>query len=238
MSKKSTIKQNILQYVDYLGITKYTFYKNTGITRGVLDQDTGMSEENIARFLAQYPDVNPDWLIFGSGEMLKTKSTKFLTIEKGQEKVQEKGSKRKVQKTLPFNDEMVTSDIGIPYYEDLHVAAGDIPAVFSNAKPTSYINLPQIKDCQAVLPVMGGSMKGVVESGDLIAIKEIKSRNEFDPSLPYLIITDEHRMIKYLRVDEDDENIIWAESTNHSRIRLHVDNIKMVYAIKCIIRCF
>ncbi|MDR1846740.1 MAG: hypothetical protein LBR17_01300 [Bacteroidales bacterium] len=69
--KKSLIKQKILQFIDIIGITKYKFYKQTGITRGVLDQKTGLSEENIAKFLACYKDINPDWLILGKGEMLK-----------------------------------------------------------------------------------------------------------------------------------------------------------------------
>lgn len=81
-------------------------------------------------------------------------------------------------------------------------------------------------------------MKGVIEPGDLIAIKEIRSRNEFDPSIPYMVITDEHRMIKYLHMDPEDESLVWAESTNHAKIKLHVDNIKTVYAIKCVIRFF
>lgn len=125
---------------------------------------------------------------------------------------------------------------GVPYYDDIPVSAGDFTAFLDTTKPVSYLNIPQISDCVAILPIHGSSMKGVVEPGDLVAIKEIHSRNEFDPSVPYVIITDEHRMVKYLRVDESDESIVWAESTNHARIKLQVANIKKVYAIKCVIR--
>ena len=127
---------------------------------------------------------------------------------------------------------------GIPYYEMLPTSAGDIFSFLSQAKPTSFIDLPQLTDCVAVLPVYGSSMKGVIEPGDLIAIKEVKTRDEFDPAVPYMVITEEHRMVKYLRVDENDQMVIWAESTNHAKIKLNVDNIKMVYAIKCVIRFF
>lgn len=71
MQEKSLIKQNILQFIDTKGISKYKFYQKTGITRGVLDQNNGMSEENTTRFLACFPEVNPEWLITGQGEMLK-----------------------------------------------------------------------------------------------------------------------------------------------------------------------
>jgi hypothetical protein len=71
MQEKSLIKKNILYYLDINSITKYKFYQETGITRGILDQNNGISEENITKFLAYYKDVNPEWLITGNGSMIK-----------------------------------------------------------------------------------------------------------------------------------------------------------------------
>lgn len=71
MQEKSLIKQNILKYLAFKGITQYKFYQITGITRGVLTQNNGMSEENTSRFLDCFTDVNPEWLLTGRGEMLK-----------------------------------------------------------------------------------------------------------------------------------------------------------------------
>ena len=71
MQEKSIIKQNILKYLDFIGLTPYKFYQQTGITRGVLTQNNGMSEENTTRFLDYYRDVSPEWLLTGKGEMLK-----------------------------------------------------------------------------------------------------------------------------------------------------------------------
>ena len=70
--KKSIVKQNILQIIEIEKITKYEFYKKTRITRGVLDQNNGMSEDNIARFLACYPEIDANWLITGEGSMYRT----------------------------------------------------------------------------------------------------------------------------------------------------------------------
>ncbi len=71
MQEKSTIKQNILRYLSSRGISEYRFYKESGITRGILQQPTGISEDNIARFLAYAPEVSHTWLLTGEGEMLK-----------------------------------------------------------------------------------------------------------------------------------------------------------------------
>ncbi|MCD8193248.1 MAG: helix-turn-helix transcriptional regulator [Tannerellaceae bacterium] len=72
MREKSVIKERILEYIDYKGISKYECYKNTGITNGVLSQRTGMSEENILKFLSYYTDISTEWLLSGKGPMLKT----------------------------------------------------------------------------------------------------------------------------------------------------------------------
>ncbi len=72
--KKSIVKQNILQIIEIKGLTKYDFYKKTRITRGVLDQNNGMSEDNIARFLAYFTDIDANWLLTGEGSMYRTPS--------------------------------------------------------------------------------------------------------------------------------------------------------------------
>lgn len=63
MQEKSLIKKKILKYLEYKGISKYEFYKVTGITRGILDQNNGMNEENTAKFLAVYGnEASANWL--------------------------------------------------------------------------------------------------------------------------------------------------------------------------------
>lgn len=72
MQEKSIIKQNILTYLDFKGISPYKFYQDSGITRGVLSQNNGMSEENTTKFLAYCPDINTEWLLTSRGDMLKS----------------------------------------------------------------------------------------------------------------------------------------------------------------------
>lgn len=85
----SIIKQKILQYLDYKGISKYKFYQETGITNGILSQSNGLSEENTLKFLSKYRDISLSWLFYGEGSMLKTEtpledtSNDVLTPENG-----------------------------------------------------------------------------------------------------------------------------------------------------------
>lgn len=69
MQENSPIKKRILQVLDLKEITRYEFYKQSGITRGILDQNNGISEENISKFLEYMPEVNTHWLLTGHGNM-------------------------------------------------------------------------------------------------------------------------------------------------------------------------
>ncbi len=68
--KISKIKQKILQYADYKGYSKRKIYIQTGISNGVFDKKTGLSEDNIEKFISTYNDINPTWLLTGKGSML------------------------------------------------------------------------------------------------------------------------------------------------------------------------
>ncbi len=85
--KKSIVKQNILQFIELKGLTKYEFYKKTRITRGVLDQNNGMSEDNIARFLACFTEIDANWLITGEGSMYRDTSVMSDTAQPDRDEV-------------------------------------------------------------------------------------------------------------------------------------------------------
>lgn len=78
MHEISPIKKSILKYVDYQNISKYKFYQESGTTRGVLDKSSGITEENIAKFIAYAEYLNIDCLITGNGEMQKILTKKML----------------------------------------------------------------------------------------------------------------------------------------------------------------
>lgn len=66
----SPVKQRILQYIEFKGISLYRCYKETGISKNTLSQKNGISEENLIRFLATYKDISPTWAVLGEGNML------------------------------------------------------------------------------------------------------------------------------------------------------------------------
>lgn len=62
----SRIKNRIVEYIDSKHVTQYEFCKKTGIASGILNRSTGISEDNIAKFIKFYPEVDINWLITGN----------------------------------------------------------------------------------------------------------------------------------------------------------------------------
>lgn len=74
MDKISPIKERILHFIEFKGITKDSFCKNTGISYANLRGKSLFSEiggSQIAEILSVYGEISPNWLITGNGDMLK-----------------------------------------------------------------------------------------------------------------------------------------------------------------------
>ena len=82
MQEISLFKKNILEFIEFKGIRKSEFYRMTGITRSVLDKNSGLTEDNVAKFIATFPEVNLEWFVTGKGKMLKENSEENVKQEK------------------------------------------------------------------------------------------------------------------------------------------------------------
>lgn len=80
MSKNTSTKERILQYLDNKGITKYKFYQETGISNGALSQTKGLSESSVVKILSKYEDLSAEWLLRGEGDMLRSGIVKEYSI--------------------------------------------------------------------------------------------------------------------------------------------------------------
>lgn len=221
---------------DFFDLTQVDLAKEIGLTRSAVSQiEIGRFDPTINVISSISVKFDIDLKYFFNDSLTIRESVKNYKVDY---KVETKNGDKKPLKVVSESNTAINDQKGVPYYEQLLASAGNFNDIITNSTVTSYLNLPQISDCTAVIPVHGSSMKGLIEPGDLIAIKELATRTEFDPALPYLVITNEHRMVKYLRADTEDNTVIWAESTNHKPIKLSVDNILYVYAIKCVIRLF
>lgn len=73
MKNISKIKKRILEHIYSIGLNKRQFYIKTGIANGVLDKETGLTEENIDKYISTFPEISLEWLFRGKGRMLLIK---------------------------------------------------------------------------------------------------------------------------------------------------------------------
>ncbi|MCR4559431.1 MAG: hypothetical protein K5685_05080 [Bacteroidales bacterium] len=74
MEEISPTKQNILQYLDYKGISKADFCRQTGFSyenfKGKsLKSDIGGAI--LGKIITIFSDISPEWLLTGEGSMIK-----------------------------------------------------------------------------------------------------------------------------------------------------------------------
>lgn len=66
------MRERILKYLETKGLSRYKFYKQTGLSNGYLDKEGDISGSSYEKISYQYPDLNMDWVITGNGDMLRT----------------------------------------------------------------------------------------------------------------------------------------------------------------------
>lgn len=200
--KISPIKQRILQYADILGISKRQFYEKIGVSRGTLESNTGITEDVVAKFIAIYPEISPEWLLTGNGEMLRGN----------------KPAPAEAKESFVEVSKMVhTTDGGIPLIP-LEALAG-IPAsdnIGVKFEDCTRYNVPDFeeKGVEFLIRVSGSSMYPKYSSGDILACKRIIDILFFQWGKIYVIDSSQGILVK--RIFED--------ATNPDNIILVSDN--------------
>lgn len=73
-NKFTNIKERTLQIAEYYKISKEKFFENLGISYGNFKgnaKNTPINSSFLENLLTCYPEVNPEWLLLGKGEMLR-----------------------------------------------------------------------------------------------------------------------------------------------------------------------
>ena len=81
--------ERLLQYIDYKGLNKRTFEVNNDLSNGYLgkqlSRNADLGEGILTRILDNCPDLSPEWLLTGKGEMIVNNDTKVESNEKPSE---------------------------------------------------------------------------------------------------------------------------------------------------------
>ncbi len=218
--EKSPIKQNILLYLASKKVTPYEFYKISGVTRGILQQANGISEDNIARFLAYAPDINIEWLITGKGDMLKNNDA---------------NSQRQAE---PARSVAENSSEGIPLIP-LSAMAGVFTGETSvmEYECERYV-IPAFKGADFLIQVKGDSMQPTYYSGDLVACQRVPLNDLFFQwNKTYVLDTKQGPLIKRIRRGSDDEHVlIVSDNTDYEPFELSKSQFYGVALVRGLVR--
>lgn len=190
------IIDRIMQLIDFKGINKSKFYKETGLSNGFLDKVKDIGASKIEDILKTYPEISPEWLLTGKGEMLKKEVVK---VEEPSEKYL-----RHNKKGFPV----------IPIEAMAGFANGDGQVMEYDVIKGYQIPELEGKGVKYLIRVSGSSMYPKYSNGDLLACKPLKDRTFFQWGKPYVLDTEQGAIVKRLFPCREDDDCLECHSDN------------------------
>lgn len=122
---------------------------------------------------------------------------------------------------------------GIPYY-NVDASASNIEIYTDEPMmATEYLNVPTFSDCDFAINVYGKSMEPDLGNGDIILCKRLTDLDVLPLGETYLIVTNEHRMVKILRKgSEKDRFLLISRNPEHEPFEIHKSKIIQIYLVK------
>lgn len=217
------ILDRIQQIADNENITITAFERQIGASKGVLSgamlKGTGIQSKWVQNIVEKFPLYNSEWLLTGKGEMLKSDINNTADIP---------GEYHTNSKISIFKPEDLPMQVGklyrAPIYETFPVSAGNmgLSSVRSD-KPDgyAYTTMPGV----IFFPVIGCSFSPIIEAGRYIGVVKLDNWDRVDTEKIYFIVTREERMIKRLRLDETNSEILWCVSPNFREFKIYKSDI-------------
>lgn len=178
-----SIRERVIKYLDFKGITKYQFYKETGFSNGFLDKPGTIGADKCEKIIYLYSDINLNWLVTGNGEMLKNQTT---------------------------NKQVIKNDINYIPLVSIEAVAGFGSTSWSiEAKDIQEKYLvPDFEGIDFMISVKGSSMYPKYNSGDVVGCRIIRESKFIQWNKTYVIATKEQGiMVKRLHPSDDDTSL-------------------------------
>lgn len=199
-----------------------SYFEEKGIQQKDIASRLGVSQAAVSALLNGKPfgkkvaekwgnefGIKPSWLITGEGEMLKKSAGK-------QPRTQEAPG------TPVYNIDVVCGTEGRDLY-------------FADERIIGYVDLPGINRSSHIIEASGDSMSPRINSGDRIVVREIETWDYFVYGQAYVIITDEYRLLKYVRKHPERPNeyvLLRSENLAYDDIELPIAAIRKLFVVE------
>jgi len=166
-------------------LTHANCYRMTGICRGVLNQENGLSEYNIRRFLNRFPQVNAAWLLTGFGTM------ELLPVEA-------------TEKAEPFGVTNAMKSIPLvpAHYLASYFSKGGLPTLSSVGR----FDMPILSGADFFFQMQGTGLSLVCNSGDFLICRVVREEKVMMWNSVFVLDTCFGPIVKRLRRGSTEES--------------------------------
>ena len=162
------LRERILQYISYEGITVQMFENKAMLSNGAVSKmGDNTRRSTLDKISNSFPNLNINWLITGEGKMCN--------------EVQE----RNVDSELPH----INYSKGVPYYNVDFIGGFDIVLNDQTTVPEYLIDFKKYNEATCWCNVTGHSMEPEITHGDIIALKRIEDFSFLPLGEVYAIVT-------------------------------------------------
>ncbi|WP_288241717.1 LexA family transcriptional regulator [uncultured Bacteroides sp.] len=206
------VLQRIKEYIDFKGISISAFEKSIGMSNASfgrsLKNNGAIGTDKLENILNVYQEINPDWLLTGQGNMIRSHLKRIRSFP-------------------------ITEKKGIPFisYELLpEVLAEKKGAISQN---TEYFSLPLFREADFLIPIKDNSMAPHYKGGDIIACKTLSCKSLFFQwNKVYLLLTPQGVLIKRVHPGEDEQHVMLvSDNTDYPPFQLDrslISNVALV----------
>ncbi len=212
-----TMRRTQAQFAKLVGIDA------TGLSK-MLSGRLVVSNRTISR-IAKATACNREWLEFGRGIPYPriTDAPEVSMVSTGLSAVTD-------AEVCRFNI------IGAPVY-DVDVTAGhaELNTMFTTENIIGSLYMPQVNPHNPIVRVSGDSMEPRIPNGSYISIRQISLDSPIFWGRPYLVITDDYRMVKIVRRHEDDSLVILHSlNSEYDDIDMPRKNIRHLFLVESV----
>ena len=162
--------------------------------------DISPSYQTLLDIVQKFPTLNLNWLITGEGQMFHhTSLLSSAQLSDGQLSVFD----GKEVDFIPLYDNIDTDDSHTKFWEREENVLDVIPKKFG------------MRDCDLAIHIYGNSMCPLHMPGDIILLKEVKDHTLVNYGRVYIVITEEHRFMKYALPAEDKTYLLLRSENKH-----------------------
>lgn len=218
-------------YMDSKGIKPAQAERGFSLSNGYLSKQKkrggDLGESVLLLILENSPDLSPEWLLTGEGEMLRDSQGHTMEV-----KPIHKPTSKEPTEELQY----------IPYYS-FEATAGVIELIDTSAEyEVGKIVVPNMPKCDGAVAITGDSMYPLLKSGDIVAFKLIHDINNIHYGDMYLISLNEdgdtYITVKWLQRHPTDPSkaILVSHNEHYAPREVELRHIHRIALIKLSIR--